>query len=71
MLSPYPVKGNFEKEMKNLTEKYGLNQIFVCYSEPENSEESKWFGLSNNISDGMIEYLEITVEDMKERLADR
>ena len=48
----------FVDEVMALAKKYGLDQVFIAYSEPLDSGEESWHGWSNMMSEGMADYLE-------------
>ncbi len=66
--SPINDDSVFIDELEKLAKSHGYTQIFVAYAEPDNDKTSYWKATSNTISDGMIDYVEMCVEDMKERL---
>ena len=58
-----------ERDLIELRRKYRLNQLFIAFSKKgDNPEEDFWRATSNTISDGMVEYLEICINNMKEDL---
>lgn len=69
---PSPFSGyrgdpKFMQEIAIICHKYGYEQFFIECSRPtDDGEDSEWFGGSNVISEGMLEYTKQSVEFMEE-----
>ncbi len=61
-------RGDFFKDLDVLANKYGLKTWFCCISDPVDAESSEWSARSNAITDGLLDCLEDTIEDMRGRL---
>ncbi len=74
MLSPYTQETgiDFVNELEALATKHGFEHVFISYSSPfvkkENKDLSEWNSCSLNLCEGMIEYIENVIEQMKEKL---
>lgn len=69
MKTPYmKSEEEFLNKVRKLFDDYGYAYGYVLYAEAVDEEEATWKSYTNCISDGMIEYMEICTERMRDEL---